>query len=79
MLAMLVLAFLSGIFIPYSNLPHVMQDIGKALPSYHLVQLGWNAVAGRALGMTHVLALAAWAAALGLIAVWRWRQESATA
>jgi hypothetical protein len=26
-----------------------------------------------------VLALAAWAAALGLIAVWRWRQESATA
>jgi ABC-2 type transport system permease protein len=79
MLIMLVLAFLGGIFIPYSNLPHAMQDIGKALPSYHLVQLGWNAVAGRALGMTHVLALAAWAAALGLIAVWRWRQESATA
>src|SRR5262245_15344756 len=79
MLTMLVLAFLGGIFIPYSNLPHVMQDIGKALPSYHLVQLGWNAAGGRPLGMAHVLALAAWAAALGLIVVWHWRQESTTA
>jgi len=79
MLTMLVLAFLGGIFIPYDHLPHVMQDIGKALPSYHLVQLGWNAVGGRPLGMAHVLALAAWAAALGLIVVWRWRQESTTA
>src|SRR6516165_12016612 len=65
MLTMLVLGFLGGIFIPYSNLPHVMQDIGKALPSYHLVQLGWNAASGRALGMTDMLVLAAWAAGLG--------------
>jgi ABC-2 type transport system permease protein len=79
MLTMLVLAFLGGIFIPYGNLPHVMQDIGKALPSYHLVQLGWNAVAGRPLGVAHMLALAGWAVALGLVAVWRWRQESTTA
>jgi ABC-2 type transport system permease protein len=79
MLTMLLLAFLGGIFIPYSVLPHVMQDIGQALPSYHLAQLGWNAVAGRSLGVGHMLALAAWAVALGLIAVWRWRQESTTA
>src|SRR6516225_11291341 len=79
MLTMLVMAFLGGIFISWSSLPHAMQDIGKALPSYHLVQLGWNAVAGRALGVEHVLALAAWTVALGLIAVWRWRQESTTA
>jgi len=79
MLTMLVLAFLGGIFIPFSHLPHVMQEIGKALPSYHLVQLGWNAVAGRPLGVTHMLALAAWAAGLAGIAVWRWRQESTTA
>jgi hypothetical protein len=43
------------------------------------VQLGWNAVAGRALGVRHILALGAWTVALGLVAVWRWRQESATA
>jgi len=79
MLTLLVLAFLGGIFIPYSNLPHVMQEIANVLPSYHLVQLGWNAVAGKALGVRHVLALAAWTVALGLVAVWRWRQESTTA
>jgi ABC-2 type transport system permease protein len=79
MLIMLVLAFLGGIFIPYNHLPHVMQEIGKALPSYHLVQLGWNAVAGRPLGVAHALALAAWAAGLAVIVVWRWRQESTTA
>ena len=46
MITLLVLAFLGGIFIQWSSLPHGMQLIGKALPSYHLAQLGWNA-AGR--------------------------------
>jgi len=76
MLTMLVLAFLGGIFISWHNLPHAMQLIGKGLPSYHLAQLGWNAVAGRSLGVSHILVLAAWAVGLGAIAVWRWRQES---
>ena len=79
MLTMLLMAFLGGIFIPWHSLPHVMQVIGKALPSYHLAQLGWNAAAGRTLGATDMLVLAVWAAGLGLIAVWRWRQESTTA
>jgi len=79
MITLLVLAFLGGIFISWNNLPHGMQMIGKVLPSYHLAQLGWNAVAGRPLGVTHMLALAAWAAGLAVIAVWRWRQESTTA
>jgi ABC-2 type transport system permease protein len=74
-----VLAFLGGIFIQWSSLPHAMQLIGKALPSYHLAQLGWNAAAGHALGMTDIAALAAWTAALAGIAVWRWRQESTAA
>ena len=79
MLTMILLAFLGGIFIPWHNLPHVMQDIGQALPSHHLVQLGWNAVAGRPLHVSDMLVLAAWAAGLGAIAIWRWRQESTTA
>jgi ABC-2 type transport system permease protein len=79
MLIMILLAFLGGIFIPWHHLPHVMQDIGQALPSYHLVQLGWNAAAGRALRMGDMLVLAAWAAGLGAVAIWRWRQESTTA
>jgi ABC-2 type transport system permease protein len=79
MITLLVLAFLGGIFIQWSSFPHAMQLIGKALPSYHLAQLGWNAAAGQALGMTDIAALAAWTAALAGIAVWRWRQESTAA
>jgi ABC-2 type transport system permease protein len=78
MITLLLLAFLGGIFISWNNLPHAMQIIGKTLPSYHLAQLGWNAAAGRTLGMTHVIALAGWALALGAVAIWRWRQESST-
>jgi ABC-2 type transport system permease protein len=74
-----VLAFLGGIFIQWSSLPYGMQTIGKALPSYHLAQLGWNTAAGRALGMANVAALAAWTAALAAVAVWKWRQESTAA
>jgi hypothetical protein len=52
-----------------------MQLIGKMLPSCHLAQLGRNAAARPALGMTHLAVLAAWTVALGAVAVWRWRQE----
>jgi ABC-2 type transport system permease protein len=79
MITLLVLAFLGGIFIQWSSLPHGMQLIGKALPSYHLAQLGWNAAAGRPPGLADVAALAAWTIGLGLIAAWRWRNESTTA
>ena len=57
----------------------MLQVIGQALPAHHLNQLALNAVAGTPLGMGNVLALAAWTAGLGLIATWRWRQESAAA
>jgi ABC-2 type transport system permease protein len=38
----LPMSFLSGIFIPFSILPKVIQDIGQVLPTYHYAQLGWN-------------------------------------
>ncbi|MGE5286795.1 MAG: ABC transporter permease [Micromonosporaceae bacterium] len=79
MITLLLLAFLGGIFISWNNLPHVMQAIGKALPSYHLAQMGWDAAAGRGLDLTHPIVLAIWTAALGAVVVWRWRQESAAA
>jgi ABC-2 type transport system permease protein len=90
MITLLVLAFLGGIFISWSSLPSGMQTVGKLLPSgmqtvgkllpsYHLAQLGWNAAAGRPLGMSHVAVLAAWTVGLGAIAAWRWRQESTAA
>ena len=76
MITLLVLAFLGGIFISWNNLPHAMQLIGKMLPSYHLAQLGWNAAAGRGLGMANIAVLAAWTAGLAAVALWRWRSES---
>jgi ABC-2 type transport system permease protein len=79
MITLLVLSFLGGIFISWNSLPHGMQTVGKILPSYHLAQLGWNAAAGRPLGLSHVAVLAAWTVGLGAIAAWRWRQESAAA
>ena len=79
MITLLVMAFLGGIFIQWSDLPHGMQLIGKVLPSYHLAQLGWNAAAGTPLATSDVATLAAWTAVLGLIAAWRWRNESTTA
>ena len=79
MITLLVLAFLGGIFIQWSSLPHGMQLIGKALPSYPLAQLGWNAAAGRPLDLANVAALAAWTAGLAALAVWRWRSEGAAA
>ena len=79
MITLLVLAFLGGIFIQWSSLPHGMQLIGKSLPSYHLAQLGWNAAAGRPLDLANVAALAAWTAGLAALAVWRWRSEGAAA
>ena len=79
MVTLLVLAFLGGIFIQWSSLPHGMQLIGKALPSYHLAQLGRNAAGGHALGLANIAVLAAWTAGLAVVALWRWRRESTTA
>ena len=43
-LSFFVLAFASGIFVPLSQLPDVLQNIAPYLPFYRLGQLAWNAV-----------------------------------
>jgi len=52
------------------------QMVGKALPSYHLAQLGWDSAGGFALHASDAMVLAAWAAVLAAIAMLRWRQEA---
>jgi ABC-2 type transport system permease protein len=79
MIIMILLAFLGGIFIQWSVLPHFMQLIGKVLPAYHLARMGWNAAGGRPIDMADPLVLAVWTVVLGGIALWRWRQESTAA
>lgn len=38
----LPMAFLSGIFIPFSVLPSTIQKVGQVLPLYHSAQLAWS-------------------------------------
>ena len=44
-LIFLPLAFLSGFFVPLSELPEVLGDIAVWLPTYHFGQLAWQQVA----------------------------------
>ncbi|MEU9127572.1 ABC transporter permease [Kitasatospora sp. NPDC048540] len=50
------LAVLSGLWIPIQFLPHVMRQIAKFLPTYHLAQLGLSQL-GHGPVLLHVLAL----------------------
>lgn len=40
----LPMAFISGIFIPFSSLPDFIQNIARLLPLYHYGQLAWESV-----------------------------------
>jgi ABC-2 type transport system permease protein len=60
----LVLAFMSGIFVPWPQLPDLMQAVGVVLPLYHLADLGWEIVGRDPLEWVHPVVLAAWTVAL---------------
>jgi ABC-2 type transport system permease protein len=72
----LVLAFASGIFMPFDSLPGFVQTIAVYLPTYHYAQLAWGAV-----GVSAEAPLAAFAwligygAVLFAIAGWAYRRE----
>ena len=46
MVLYLVLAALGGLWMPEQILPAPLQTVAKALPSYHLAQLGWHVAQG---------------------------------
>jgi ABC-2 type transport system permease protein len=54
------LGALGGLWIPLSTMPHAMQDIGQALPSNAIAELGWRIAGGQASVLKAVLVLAAW-------------------
>lgn len=43
-LSFFILAFASGVFVPLSQLPDILQNIALYSPFYRLAQLAWNAV-----------------------------------
>jgi ABC-2 type transport system permease protein len=74
----LPMAFLSGIFIPFSVLPKFIQSIGQVLPLYHYGQLGWNVldhgVANEGTGQA-LLWIAGWSVVLIAVALRAYRLD----
>lgn len=68
----LPMAFLSGIFIPFSVLPGFIQRVGQVLPTYHYAQLGW-ATLGRGVAnegsVQALLWIAGWSVVLLVLAL----------
>jgi len=75
------MAFTSGLWMPITILPQVIQDIAQYLPTYHYAQLALSAIGAEQLGNsgTHYLVLAAYTVAFLALAVWAyWRDEGKT-
>jgi ABC-2 type transport system permease protein len=64
-----VLGALGGLWMPPSALPHTMQDLGEALPSNAIAQVGWRTAGGQAPALKAVLVLGAWTLGSGLVAL----------
>ncbi|HSO95868.1 MAG TPA: ABC transporter permease [Acidimicrobiia bacterium] len=74
--ATVILGFISGTFVPVSQLPGWLEQIGRVFPLAHLAQgLQGSLVAGSGLDATNVAVLAAWAVAGLVVAVRTFRWE----
>jgi ABC-2 type transport system permease protein len=69
MVLYLVLAALGGLWVPEQILPASLQTVAKALPSYHLAQLGWHIAQGVAPAIGDGLVLVGWFGGAALLAV----------
>jgi ABC-2 type transport system permease protein len=70
------LGALGGLWMPPSVMPHAMQDIGQALPSNAVAELGWRIAGGQASVLKAVLVLAAWTLGSGLVALFAYRRRN---
>jgi ABC-2 type transport system permease protein len=75
----IVLALLGGLWQPTATTSETMRRIAHLLPSYHLADLGWRAVAGQPPIATDGLVLLAWTAVFASLAAWRYRRAEARA
>jgi ABC-2 type transport system permease protein len=74
---MFILGYFGGLFNPVSQMPHVLQDVAQALPTFHQSSLTVNFLSGRTLGAASWLILGAYTVVLSAALMWRHRvQES---
>lgn len=76
-LVYLPMAFVSGLWIPITQLPSVVQAIAPFLPPYHLAQLALGTIGASQGGspLLHTGALLAFTAAFLAVAVWGYRRD----
>lgn len=74
---LLVLNVLGGLLVPLRAFPQWMRDVAYALPTYHLGDLGWNAVAGRAFEPVDALVLGGYGVLFAALAAWRYQADQA--
>jgi ABC-2 type transport system permease protein len=76
-LVWLPMAFASGLWIPISELPTVVQSIAVALPPYHFVQLALGTIGASEGGSpaVHAAALLGFTALFLLVARWGFRRD----
>jgi len=77
---MLLLSFASGLFVPLSLLPDLLQKIAPFLPTYQLGQLAWITVGSSYNSddkplWVHLLILLAYGAVFGVLAGWAYIRD----
>jgi ABC-2 type transport system permease protein len=70
------LGALGGLWMPLAMLPETLRDVGQALPTNRLADLGWKLAAGQTPATSSVLILAAWTAGFGLLALIAYRRTT---
>jgi ABC-2 type transport system permease protein len=76
-IALMLLAFGGGLFIPLSRYPHVLQTLAKFTPLYGLNQLVHAPQLNGSVHMTWVLNAVAWLVIFTGGAIWRFRKDTA--
>jgi ABC-2 type transport system permease protein len=76
--SIVLLAFVSGVFVPIDQLGHTLADVGRVFPLAHLadgLQRSFAATGGTGLNGSDVFSLSVWAVAGVIVAVRRFRWE----
>ena len=73
----LPMAFASGLWIPISQLPQIVQTVAAFLPPYHFAQLALGTIGASEGGspVIHVAALLGFAAFFLVVAAWGFRRD----
>jgi ABC-2 type transport system permease protein len=75
--ALVLFAFASGLFIPLSQFPHLLQTIAEYTPLYGLNQLVHAPLLGRSIELSWLANTIVWLAIFAGGAMWRFRKDTA--